>query len=466
MSITTLAVKIKKTKTFSHWFHEQSKKAAQLYNSCLDLQMNKISNGENKLSAFDLATEFRNFELGSDYKDRIYERVADSVAKWVKSEGFRYQIYWQHKEKIEIKKGGYANINNAFLAKINQQIVQRNDYRKHVQRLSRKQVLHGRPRKRKTCSLAFSIRKNRQETIQIKRNKIEIGIPKFKQKISGKPNFLPTTHEHQFLLVTLKKDSCGTCWFKITLEEKNKHLQTEIATKSEKVVVGIDMGLKTTRTAVAVNMVTKEIVDIYQPIRVRYFDKGYNALVWASTKDKRHLAFVHRKIARRRHDNIGKDITKILSMGDEFKFGKPSSAFLFSGRLARSAADAANSMFLTRFAKRAELASKKSGEVDEAYTSVTCRKCLSQKPMPLKIRVYECDICTHVEDRDINSGYQIAFRHFPEDIAQKLKKLKSQKNGKLSGREMKFEKIISQRDFQAPLPCKPPDLFGGGAGAD
>jgi hypothetical protein len=55
--------------------------------------MKKISFGENKLSAFDLANEFRNFELGSDYKDRIYERVADSLSKWVKSESFRYEIY-------------------------------------------------------------------------------------------------------------------------------------------------------------------------------------------------------------------------------------------------------------------------------------------------------------------------------------------------------------------------------------
>jgi hypothetical protein len=31
---------------------------------------------------------------------------------------------------------------------------------------------------------------------------------------------------------------------------------------------------------------------------------------------------------------------------------------------------------------------------------------------------------------------------------------------------MKFENKISRRDFQAPPPCKPPDLSGGGASAD
>jgi hypothetical protein len=31
---------------------------------------------------------------------------------------------------------------------------------------------------------------------------------------------------------------------------------------------------------------------------------------------------------------------------------------------------------------------------------------------------------------------------------------------------MKFEKRISRKDFQAPPPYKPPNLFGGGASAD
>ena len=48
---------------------------------------------EKKLSAFNLVREFRSFELSSDEQDRFYERVADSVAKWVKSESFRYHIY-------------------------------------------------------------------------------------------------------------------------------------------------------------------------------------------------------------------------------------------------------------------------------------------------------------------------------------------------------------------------------------
>ena len=130
LRVSTLTVKIKKTKTFVRWFQEQSKKAAALYNECLNLQMIKINCGSKILSAYDLANEFRSFDLASDYKDRIYERIATSTSNWVKSESFRYNLYWQHKEKNEILNNKVANIKYPFLEKINKLILQTNEYKK------------------------------------------------------------------------------------------------------------------------------------------------------------------------------------------------------------------------------------------------------------------------------------------------------------------------------------------------
>ena len=377
--------------------------------------MSLISRGEKILSRFDLAKHFRSFQLGSDYKDKIFERISTSFEKWVKSESFRYKLYWNEKEKNRVIPEEEKFIffeKYSFLKKIQKEIYQKTYFYSLVKRLSRKQILVGKPKHRKKCSLAFAIRANRQSTIKISQNKLSLLVPKLKGMLGGKFNFLPTCSDYQFKLATLKKDLCGTLWLKLTYEQNVVNLNPPMNEDKNKILVGIDMGLKTTRTVVAVNEVSKEIIETYQPERTRYFDKAYQALVNASTKNKRALPFVHRKIARRRLDNICKDIVKIISMGDVFKFGKPSSAFLFSGRLARSAADAANSLFLTRFAKRAELAAKESGEVNESYTSVTCRRCGSKKQMPLKLRIYECKNCDHIEDRDVNSGYQIAFRNF------------------------------------------------------
>ncbi len=143
----------------------------------------------------------------------------------------------------------------------------------------------------------------------------------------------------------------------------------------------------------------------------------------------------------------------LMNMGSEFKFGKPSASFLLSSRLAKSASDAANSLFLSRFAKCVEITRKKAGEVDESYTSVTCRCCLSQKAMPLGERIYVCECCGHQEDRDINAAYQIAFREYKDKI-DKRGQVIIKKNGKLSDRGMKFVAESATSGFPSSGPLQ------------
>jgi putative transposase len=253
-------------------------------------------------------------------------------------------------------------------------------------------------------------------------------------------------------------DRCGDLWLMLAVDGDRQYSQAQPCQGSaERVLVGVDLGLKTTRTAVAVHEASGVIKEVYQPKRERFFDCGYRALVESSQHERRALAFVHRKIARRRKDSIGKDVEKILSMGDVFKFGKPGMAFLLSGRLARSASDAANSEFLTRFAKRAQQAGKEAGEVDESNTTVSCRKCGTKRKMRLSDRVFECGNpgCGHIEDRDQNSAYQIAFRNFlPQDDKAGQK---GRRRATAPGDE-----IPTGKDSQAPPPCKPPTSVGGG----
>lgn len=281
IKLTTISAKIKQNKSIKNWFSEQSKNAVFLYNECLNLQFECVNLGKKIQTAFDLAKNFRDYLLGSDYKDRIFERVADSTRKWIQSEPLRYKIYWNHKEKKQThtSKTKLEHLEKyPWLHNISTHIVQHDDYKKNIQRLARKQKIIGKPRKRKNCSLAFSIRQNRQDTIQIKRNKLEFFVPKFKRKISGKYNFLPTSSKYQFKLGTLKIDSCGTLWIKLAIEEELSFSLTNQTPNKEKIIVGVDMGLKTTRTAVAINESRGEIVQVYSPKRQRFFDQSYHAL--------------------------------------------------------------------------------------------------------------------------------------------------------------------------------------------
>ena len=75
--------------------------------------------------------------------------------------------------------------------------------------------------------------------------------------------------------------------------------------------------------------------------------------------------------------------------------------------------------------------------------------------MSLHVRIYDCLVCHHQEDRDINSGYQIAFRDFWNPPPCEVnKKAKVTKNGVLSRREMKLEELNLQGDFQAQTPLQ------------
>ena len=73
--------------------------------------------------------------------------------------------------------------------------------------------------------------------------------------------------------------------------------------------------------------------------------------------------------------------------------------------------------------------------------------------MRLHLRIYECLYCDHIEDRDTNSGYQIAFRNFLYDDENKYVQNKEQKkftkNGVLYRRGMKLNAVMHQGDFQA-----------------
>lgn len=457
----TIKAKIKQSKRLETWYTENATQAAKLYNECLKEQFVRASHGLRLFTTFDLINKFRAFPLGSDFKDQTIARSVKATVGWYSSEKLRYDIYLKKTESEfeyfkEVKENSTHNYH--FLLEVDTRVARQKDYRTHVRSLSRKQMIIGRPHFQKKVSLAFAIRANRQSAVRISERTLTLTLPKYKGEIKGHHNRLPFKSDYSFSLATLKKDKCGDLW--LTLVVDGKRPRTEVPDKSKpQVVVGIDMGLKTTRTAVSVHPETKEILTIYQPLRVNHFNVGYRALVQASKGDRRALPFVHRKIARRRHDNIGKDVEKILSMGDIFKVGQPSSAWLMSGRLARSAADAANSEFLTRFAKRAKEAGKEVGEVNESYTSQTCRKCGHRKKMPLSERTYYCTqkACGHVEDRDVNASYLIAFRDFP---LPKTKIPIKRKTGGLPRRGMKAH--ASEQDFQSTPPCKPWDSSRGG----
>lgn len=130
------------------------------------------------------------------------------------------------------------------------------------------------------------------------------------------------------------------------------------------------------------------------------------AIQKASRERRRDLPFIHRKIARRRKHSHHVQAKQLLEAAETVVVGNLNSKFLFSGRLARSASDAAHSQFLSILSYKAANAGKTVKIVNEAYTSQTCYQCGGRQRMDLSEREYNCS-CGYSNNRDVNAALNI-----------------------------------------------------------
>jgi len=75
--------------------------------------------------------------------------------------------------------------------------------------------------------------------------------------------------------------------------------------------------------------------------------------------------------------------------------------------LNKSIADAAWSAFFDALMAKAEEAERTVIKVPAAYTTQTCHGCGHKQSMPLSVRVYSCEQCGAVRDRDHNASLNI-----------------------------------------------------------
>lgn len=72
-----------------------------------------------------------------------------------------------------------------------------------------------------------------------------------------------------------------------------------------------------------------------------------------------------------------------------------------------SIADAAWSAFFAALVTKAEEAERHVVKVPPAYTTQACNDCGNRQAMPLSVRVYQCEQCGAVRDRDHNASLNI-----------------------------------------------------------
>ncbi len=142
-----------------------------------------------------------------------------------------------------------------------------------------------------------------------------------------------------------------------------------------------------------------------QPARGHRASKGYLAA-------KRLASKVAKKVARQRQDTARKWATKVVANHDAIAVEDFKPQFLAKSRMARKSADGAIGMTKATLIEYAQRAGRKVVLVPPAYTTMTCSGCgaRAKSRLLLSERVFVCESCGKIEDRDRNAARVILDR--------------------------------------------------------
>lgn len=366
-------VKLKLSKMQKKHIDSAMANSATLYNSLLSMNFELIDSAEKNLSKIDMINRVRylklGLDLGSDIIDQICGRVHKCFKTWLWSDSIKLNFWLEYGADYRRPLDGFLK--------------------------SKGKKLWGKPRFKKAgkgISLQIAIRKRDQSFIRVNGRYTSITLP----KLGAVKGF----NDRQALVGTIKmvsinKDACSDYWASIVCDGDLDII--EFAPRA--IAIGVDLGLKHTMTAANDSETIKPESD-------RFLNAQIKNVQQASKTRKRDLPFIHRKIARRRKHSHHVMAKQLCLAARFIHVGHLNSRFLFAGKLARSASDAAHAQFLAIFSRKAENAGAKMFLINEAYTTQTCYRCKRRQKMSLAEREYHCP-CGYQNCRDVNAALNI-----------------------------------------------------------
>lgn len=165
-------------------------------------------------------------------------------------------------------------------------------------------------------------------------------------------------------------------------------------------VVGIDLGLKTTAT----------LSDGSAINHAPFADLQGKLAISQRSGHKRRTATIHAAIANRRKDYLHKATTAMVRKYDGIYVGNVSPSKLMKTRMAKSVSDQGWAMLKSMLAQKAIRLGVDYREVNEMFSTVTCSACLQRTGptglMALGVREWTCACGVH-HDRDRNASANI-----------------------------------------------------------
>lgn len=128
-------------------------------------------------------------------------------------------------------------------------------------------------------------------------------------------------------------------------------------------------------------------------------------------KARQKVALAHLKVSRTRKDFHHKEAAKLVNRFDRIAVEDLNiKGMVKNHHLAKAISDVAWSAFFGILKSKAEKAGREFEKVDPRYTSQDCSHCGHRQKIPLAIRVYECQACQVVIDRDHNAAKNLLSR--------------------------------------------------------
>ncbi|OKH53685.1 RNA-guided endonuclease InsQ/TnpB family protein [Scytonema sp. HK-05] len=190
--------------------------------------------------------------------------------------------------------------------------------------------------------------------------------------------------------------------------------EVEAAVSANSDVVGVDLGVKTLAT-----LSTGVVVDGAKSYKK--YEAKLSRMQWLNRhkvvgsanwkKAQLKIARLHRKIANIRKDTLHKLTTLVAkNHGTVVIEDLNVSGMLANHKLAKTIADMGFYEFRRQLTYKCELYSSKLVVVDRWFpSSKTCSNCGTKKEtLTLKQRVFECDHCGFVIDRDLNAAINLS----------------------------------------------------------
>jgi len=122
------------------------------------------------------------------------------------------------------------------------------------------------------------------------------------------------------------------------------------------------------------------------------------------------VAKVHEKIQNSRTDFLHKESTRLVNSYSTIGLEKLQSQNMAEQEYGKQINDAGWGRFANMLSYKAEEAGCRVVFVNPRDTTKRCHVCGNKKEMPLRERIYDCEKCGTVTDRDINAAQNILQR--------------------------------------------------------